>query len=50
MVVVCVVCLLMWMVVVCVVCLQGITRETLASYTSPHVDVISMGSMTQGDE
>lgn len=27
---------------------QGITAETLPHYMSPHVDVISRGSLTQG--
>jgi nicotinate-nucleotide pyrophosphorylase (carboxylating) len=27
---------------------QGITKATLADYFSPHVDVLSMGSLTQG--
>lgn len=32
----------------CDVSLQGITKETLPAYMSPHVDVVSMGALTQG--
>jgi nicotinate-nucleotide pyrophosphorylase (carboxylating) len=28
--------------------MQGITPETLSSFFSPHVDVLSMGKLTQG--
>lgn len=27
---------------------QGITKDTIAGFCSPHIDVVSMGSLTQG--